>query len=241
MLGNPFYIMRRIDGRVPGDMPPYTMGGWMMEEIGPDQRKQLWEAGIKAMAEIHRQDYRALGFDFLERPQLGETALAQQLSYWERYLDWGLEGMACPDASAALQWLRANQPADEPTRLCWGDARAGNMIFSPDCTQVNAVLDWEMVTIGNPLQDVAWWNYLDRFFSEGLNCPRLEGIPSHADTVALWETETGLSGADYHYYEVYAGLRYAVIMSRIMVATGQTDQVADNFAVALLRIVMGEH
>lgn len=241
VLGNPFYVMHRIEGRVPGDMPPYTMGGWLMEDVGPAERRDLWEAGVKAMANIHRQDYKALGFDFLERPELGATALAQQLSYWENYVAWGLEGLECPDATAALKWLRDNQPIAEPTRLCWGDARAGNVIFSNDNKQVNAVLDWEMVTIGNPLQDVAWWNYLDRFFSEGLNCPRLEGIPEHADTVALWEAETGLSGADYHYYEVYAGLRYAVIMSRIMVASGQLDQVADNFAVALLRVVMNEH
>lgn len=240
VLGNPFYIMERIDGRVPGDMPPYTMGGWLMEEVGPEQRRNLWCAGLKAMAEIHRQDYQALGFDFLERPHWGDTALEQQLSYWENYVDWGLEGIACPTAEEAMAWLRVHQPADEPTRLCWGDARIGNMIFNHECTAVNAVLDWEMVTIGNPLQDLAWWNYLDRFFSEGLNCPRLEGLPDRAETVALWEAETGLSAADYGYYELYAAYRYAVIMSRIMVATGQQDQVAENFAIALLRTVMQE-
>lgn len=241
VLGNPFYIMKRIEGRIPGDMPPYTMGGWMMEEIGPEQRRSLWEVGIKAMAQVHQQDYKALGFDFLERPELGQTALAQQLSYWEHYMEWGLEGIPCPAAADALAWLRANQPANEPTRLCWGDARMGNLIFSQDCRGVNAVLDWEMVTIGNPLQDLVWWNYLDRFFSEGLNCPRLEGIPDYAESVALWERETGLSGEHYHYYEVYAALRYGVILSRIMVASGQLDQVAENFSIALLRTVMNEH
>lgn len=240
VLGTPFYIMQRIPGRVPGDMPPYTMGGWMMDDIGPAERKTLWESGIRALAEIHRQDYRKLGFTFLERPELGDTPLAQQLSYWEHYLEWGLDGTPCPDLSNALAWLRQHQPSNEPTGLCWGDARAGNMIFSDD-GQVNAVLDWEMVTLGNPLQDLVWWNYLDRFFSEGLNCPRLEGVPSSAESLALWEAETGLSGANYHYYEVFAGVRYALILSRIMAATGQADQVADHFGIALLRTIMNEH
>lgn len=241
VLGTPFYVMQRIEGRVPGDMPPYTMGGWFMEEAGPEQRRALWNVGLRTMARIHRLDHKALGFGNLARPQLGDTALQQQLGYWQNYMDWGLEGHACPVAEEAMAWLRANQPKDEPTTLCWGDSRIGNMMFSEDCQQVNAVLDWEMVTLGNPLQDVVWWNYLDRFFSETLGMPRLEGLPSHTETLALWEQETGFSAAERHYYEVFAGLRYGVIMSRIMLATGQVEQVADNIALTLLKQVLTEH
>ena len=241
VLGKPFYIMQRMEGRVPGDMPPYTMGGWLMEEATPAQRRLLWEVGLATMARIHRLDHRALGFEFLARPEQGDTPLQQQLAYWQHYIDWGLEGRPCPAAEEAMAWLRAHQPAAEPTALCWGDSRIGNMMFSPDCSEVRAVLDWEMVTLGNPLQDVVWWNYLDRFFGEGLGMDRLEGLPDHRETLAMWERETGFSAADHHYYEVFAGLRYGVIMSRIMVATGQPEQVADNIAIALLRKVMEEH
>ena len=240
ILNTPFYIMKKIEGRIPGDMPPYTMGGWMAEEIGVDQRASLWNAAITTMAKLHTLDYRTLGFDFLE-PAPGTTALQAQLNYWQHYMEWGLEGHNSPICVHALQWLRDNQPSDEPTALCWGDARLGNLIISDDCQSIAGVLDWEMATLGNPLQDLAWWNFLDRSFSEGLGVPRLPGLPSYEDTLALWEQQSGFSGKDYRYYAVFGGFRFGLIMARLMVAQQQYDQVADNFVGHLLDKVMAEN
>ena len=33
-LGSPFLLMRRVDGIVPSDIPPYTMAGWLFEAGG---------------------------------------------------------------------------------------------------------------------------------------------------------------------------------------------------------------
>ena len=35
VLGGPFLVMERIDGRVPPDDPPYTISGWLLE-LAPD-------------------------------------------------------------------------------------------------------------------------------------------------------------------------------------------------------------
>ena len=236
ILGTPFYIMKRIEGRIPPDMPPYTMGGWMMEDIGASERASLWNAAIKTMAKLHRYDYRALGFEFLAEE--GKTPLQQQLDYWQNYRHWALGSHHCPAADRALLWLKQNQPAEEHTALCWGDARLGNLIISNDCQRVNGVLDWEMAVLGNPVQDLAWWNYHDRCFSEALGVPRLQGLPSFDDTIALWEKESGLSTEHYHYYSVFAGMRYGVIMSRVMLATDQVTQISSNFVLELLEKVM---
>jgi aminoglycoside phosphotransferase (APT) family kinase protein len=239
VLGTPFYIMEKIAGRIPSDMPPYTMGGWMMDEVGNEERTSLWDAAIITMAQLHQQDYNALGFGFLKSESDG-TALQAQLNYWQRYMDWGLEGHTSPVCEQALLWLNNNQPSNEATTLCWGDARLGNLIISDNCKSINAVLDWEMAVLGNPVQDLAWWNFLDRSFSEGLGVPRLEGLPSYQDSIRLWEKESGFSAEDYHYYEVFGGMRYGLIMARLMVAQQQYDQVADNFVVNLLSRVMTE-
>ena len=66
------------------------------------------------------------------------------------------------------------------------------MIF--DDHRCVAVLDWEMVTLGPWEQDLAWWLFLDRHHSEGLGVPRLEGFPSHRDTVAHYERLMGRLG-----------------------------------------------
>lgn len=233
LLGVQFYLMKRTDGRIPTDMPPYNMDGWMMHETSIEQRVSLWHAAVDTMARFHQLDYRQLGLAKLH--QAGKTPLQQQLDYWQAYLDWGLEGAGHPICQTSLDWLRANQPADEPTALCWGDARLGNVIFRRSLDGIAAVLDWEMAVLGNPVQDIAWFNYLDSTFAEGLGMPRLEGLPSYGDTVARWEKTSGFSARDYDYYLIFAGMRYGLILSRIMLATGQDHEVQGNFACQLLQ------
>ena len=233
VLGVQFYIMEHTPGRIPTDMPPYNMDGWMMHDTTEAQRVSLWYAGLDTMARFHRLDYRQLGFAHLEQP--GTTPLQVQLQYWQAYLEWAMEGHGHAIGQAALDWLQANQPNDEPTVLCWGDSRLGNLIFTDSLDAVAAVLDWEMAVLGNPVQDLAWFNHIDAAFAEGLGMPRLAGLPSYGDTISRWEQASGFSAGHYDYYRIFAGLRFALIMSRIMLATGQDQEVQDNFACQLLQ------
>ncbi len=234
ILGVPFYIMRKTEGRIPTDMPPYNMDGWMMHETTLAQRENLWNAGIDSMAEFHKLDYRQLGLGFMEESDSAGTPLQQQLQYWRNYLDWAMEGRGHVICEHALQWLEANQPENEMTRLCWGDSRLGNLIFTQDCSSVAAMLDWEMAVLGNPVQDIAWYCYLDSTFADGLGMPRLEGLPSYQASRNRWQEATGYATDDFEYYTVFAGMRYGLILSRIMVAQLQEQEIQGNFAVALL-------
>lgn len=233
LLGVQFYFMKRTDGRIPSDMPPYNIDGWMLHDTSVDQRTHLWHCAIDTMARFHQLDYKALGFDKLH--EAGRTPLQQQLTYWRDYHDWAFEGSEHEVCQRAFAWLEANQPTDEPTVLCWGDSRLGNLIFNDALDGIAAVLDWEMAVLGNPVQDLAWFNYMDATFAEGLGMPRLEGLPSYADTTARWEAASGFSARDYDYYTIFAGLRYGLILSRVMLATGSADEMQDNFAVRLLK------
>ena len=233
VLGVPFYIMEYIEGRIPGDMPPYNMDGWMLHETTEEQRASMWRAAVATMARLHRLDPGSLELPALGDPR--ETPLQQQLTYWQDYLDWAMEGTGHSIGQAALDWLRANQPADEPTAICWGDARIGNIIFRNSLDGVAALLDWEMAVAGNPVQDLAWFNYLDACFAEGLGMPRLAGLPSYEETVEQWREATGLPVRDYDYYQVFAAMRFGLIMARIMLATGQDGEVQGNFACQLLQ------
>ncbi|HSS08978.1 MAG TPA: phosphotransferase, partial [Acidimicrobiales bacterium] len=101
-----------------------------------------------------------------------------------------------------------------PDALCWGDARIGNMIFDGDC-KVQAVLDWEMVALGDPVQDLAWWLFLDRYQSEGYGAPRLTGFPTREATIRRWEELTARSADQIDWYERWAAFRFGVVMIRI--------------------------
>ena len=215
-LGAPFFVMGRIDGRPPQDSPPYTLEGWLLEESSPAERRVLVESGLDALASIHAVDWRGLGLDFLDKPQYGRLGFEQQLRYYERSFEWASNGDAAPPiAAAALDWVRAHAPESDPEiTLCWGDARINNQLFGAD-HRVVAVLDWEMVTLADPMMDLGWWLFLDRHFHEGMPAPRMDGFPTREEMVAHYERSSGRAARDLDFYEIFAGLRFAVVMMRI--------------------------
>jgi aminoglycoside phosphotransferase (APT) family kinase protein len=212
ILGSPFLVMERVAGRVPADDPPFTAAGWVLE-LSPTERARLWENGLVTVGQIHDADWRSLGLEFLDDPAQG-SGLDALLTYWEGIFEWAAQGHENPTVEAAFEWLRKNQPDDGQDKvLVWGDARVGNIIFSDDLA-VAAVLDWEMVGLGNRALDIGWWLFLARHHTEGIGVPLPEGIPSAAETVARYEQITGHPLKDLEYYEVFAGTRLAALMVR---------------------------
>lgn len=213
VLGAPFYLMDRIAGQVPSDNPPMYDEGWIADELSERERERIWWSGLEAMCKVHRLDWRSLGFDFLLEPDRGSTPLEQQLHYYRQYFEWGMPRERHPDIVQGLEYLHDHKPAEDQVRLCWGDSRLANQIF--DDLECVAVLDWEMVRIGDPTQDLAWWLASDRCFSEGLELERLPGMPSRQDTIARWRESTGLHTDNLEYYSILALTRFSMQMARI--------------------------
>jgi aminoglycoside phosphotransferase (APT) family kinase protein len=243
-LGSPFYVMERIDGLVPSDSPPYHTAGWLTE-LSPDARSKLWWSGLEAMSRVHTLDWQRPEFAFIERPAPDRTPIEHQLDYWDRYLDWGLERERFSLADRSLTWLRENRPTAEPTAICWGDSRISNQIFD-DCECI-AVIDWEMLFLGNPLADLAWFITLDRCLSEGLGAPRLDGMPARDETVERWESLTGSRATHFQYYEVFAAFRFTVVMGRVFkqlkhyeIMPQDAEADVHNMASATLELLMGD-
>ena len=211
VLGAPFFLMNRIKGQVPGDSPPYNAEGFI-KDMAPEQRHALWRSAMDAFVSVHRAGLDG-GFDFLQKPARGATGLEQQLRYYEESLEWAAQGRPQPVAEAAWEWLSSNVPEDKPTALSWGDSRIANMIF--DGTDCLGVLDWEMLSLGGPEMDLGWWLFLDSFSAEGNGLQRLPGLGSRQETIELWEKGTGLRARNVEFYEVFAGLRFAVVMMRL--------------------------
>lgn len=63
-------------------------------------------------------------------------------------------GQAHPVFEVAFRWLEANRPPSGEPRVVHGDFRLGNMIV--DRSGLAAVLDWELVHLGDPLEDLGW-------------------------------------------------------------------------------------
>ncbi|OWY63303.1 hypothetical protein B7486_53835, partial [cyanobacterium TDX16] len=126
VLGSAFIVMDRVDGRAPADSPPYGTEGWLFEAT-PEQQRTLCEDGIDVLARVHQVDWRALGFDFLDKSDRGALGLSQQLDYYRDYLEWAAAGERQPIAELALQHLEEHRPPElaegvEEIRLSWGDS-----------------------------------------------------------------------------------------------------------------------
>ena len=218
-FGRPFWIMDRVDGDIPADIPHYAGRGWL-HDATPDQQAQAWNGGIDAMAGIHRVDLADLDLPagtFPDAPTgaAGGDTPAAQLDHVERFLVWAEDGTPFPLARRALEVLRRDRPPEpaEGPCLVWGDARLSNLIYRDFA--VAAVLDWEMATIGDPLADLGWWLFADDALTRGHGCTRVPGFPSAEETAARWSSATGRSADALPYYELFAGLRFAVIMLRM--------------------------
>ena len=52
VLGEQFFVMDRVDGVVPTDLPPYALAGWVAEGT-PEQRQRLQDTSVKVLADLH--------------------------------------------------------------------------------------------------------------------------------------------------------------------------------------------
>ena len=216
-LGQPFYVMAHVPGRIPDDNPPYALVGWLRDS-DPELQRAHYDNGLDVLSALHRLRPEDVGLaDHLVRPDLGATGMDQQLTAWRDLLAWGREGTDQPTIDAAWDWLDEHRPAD-PGRdvVLWGDARISNMVFAEDGT-VQAVLDWEMAGCGPGEVDLAWYLWMDRQFTDVVGAPRLDGFPGEDALVARWQDAVGHEARDLDWYLVFAGVRFATVLTRIAI------------------------
>lgn len=218
-LGAPFMVMDRVDGATQPDVPPYNRGGWL-HEASPAEQRKLWWSAIETLARINTVDWRAEGLEFLFDDCRGARGLDQRLSYYDDALEWA--GGAAPGSvlAQARTWLHDHRPTEaESLALSWGDARLANLIFQD--FEVAAVIDWEVASIGPPLQDLGWWMFLDRAWFGDLHTGDpddplgLPGFPSRDRTLTRWSELTGYPTHNFAYYEALGGYRTAVGIQRL--------------------------
>lgn len=150
VLGMPFYVMDRVEGRVPvqwrGDDP----------EIFPDEatRTRIGHAFVDALTAIHRTDWQGAGLDFLGAPGSPTDTADREIDRWERFYARSVL-VEEPLLREAFGWLRRHRSTSGLVVLCHGDYRIGNVMLRG--TEVAAVFDWELAHLGDPVADLAWF------------------------------------------------------------------------------------
>ncbi|MEV3993282.1 phosphotransferase family protein [Streptomyces sp. NPDC049837] len=207
VLGAPFYVMEFVAGT------PYRTAE-QLAPLGPERTRAAILGLVDTLVDLHAVDPGAVGLGDFGRP---EGFLDRQLRRWGKQLDASrsrdLAGI--DELHAALGRELPRSPA--PT-VIHGDYRLDNALLGAD-DRVNAVLDWEMSTLGDPLTDLG----LLAMYSTPLDLPGspisttagAAGHPPAAELVERYAARSGRDTSAISWYTAFAWFKLAVILEGI--------------------------
>ncbi|WP_166903580.1 phosphotransferase family protein [Mycobacterium sp. DL440] len=215
VLGSPFYLMRRVNGRTPSDVPSWHKRGWTTE-LTTSGRALLCDNGLRALVAVHRiDDPGDLTFLRADGPD-GSTALQRYLHTLQGWYDWCRDDLkvGADTLAEALRVILDSAPDTDAETVVWGDARVGNMSFGDDLS-VAALFDWETAGTGPPDIDLGWWLMFERFLCESLGFARLPGAPDDDEIVRRYQQFGGSLTGDIVYYQLVAAFVLSLINNRL--------------------------
>jgi aminoglycoside phosphotransferase (APT) family kinase protein len=220
VLGAPFFVMEKRYGLVPPDIMPYPYGGNWLYDAPRERQREVQDATVAVIAELHGIERPAERFPFLVLDRAEPTALARHVGDWTDYYEWIVAGIGRSALiERALARLHEQWPADEsPTVFNWGDSRIGNVMFRH--FRPIAVLDWEMAALAPRELDVSYCIYLHWMFQEVVEkfAGPDSGMPHFmrpSDVLTEYERVTGYAVRDFEWFALWNATRYAMISLRI--------------------------
>lgn len=209
-LGAPFIVMQRVAGNAP--LP------WR-SAVGDGARLGVARDFVDALAVIHRFAWRGSEMETLGKGVTPDNAARAAIERWVRHAH-------CDDASVppqmyyAMRWLEANAPRADRICIVHGDYRVGNFLEMNG--RISAILDWELVHLGDRHEDLAWAT--SRTFSGGTD--RVGGLVPREEFFARYEVRSGLrvDTKVVAYYEVLTQFKLAALL------LGGIQRIADGRA-----------
>ncbi len=222
ILGTPFYLMQRLEGRVFHDAA--------LPGLAPEERRALYLAMAETLAKLHSVDPNAIGLSDFGRP--GDY-FERQLNRWSK--QWNESPTDdIPALDILIERLTAHRPVDDGlVAIAHGDYRMGNLMFHPKEPRVIGILDWELATLGHPLADVgfaamAWHSRPEDYGGiAGLELDAL-GIPSEAEFVGHYMAHAKGGPPLLPFHIAFALFRFAVIFIGIADRARQGNAAGGN-------------
>lgn len=208
--GAVFFLMEPVDGfNASVEMPPlHASDAGIRHEMG----LQLAEA----LATLGRVDHVAVGLGDLGKP---EGFLERQVGRWLSELDsFRTDDFEpqIPGVQEVADWLEAGRPDAWTPGLMHGDYHAANVMFSRTGPEIEAIVDWEMVTVGDPLLDLGWllatWQLPG---VEGVLAgafQRSGGLPDADELVARYAAGSSRDMSHVRWYTVLACFKLGIVL-----------------------------
>jgi aminoglycoside phosphotransferase (APT) family kinase protein len=212
VTGAPFYVMEHVDGLIVTKVAT-------AERLAPEARATAARSLVQTLTELQAVDLDAAGLGDFKRP---ESLASRQLRRWTR--QWHAsktQELAVVEETAEL--LEARMPEEHESVLVHGDYRLDNAVLSPE-GEVQAVLDWELCTVGDALADVgllvAYWNELGAaagqagaLFREPVTA--VAGFPTGAELAIEYARASGRDLAELGFWIAFAYWKVAIIVEGV--------------------------
>ena len=211
VIGAEFYLMERVKGLILRNRPPKGM------ELTAEKICTISKVAINNLADLHAIDIYATDLIRLGKP---EGYVQRQVEGWiGRYEKSATDEVLTMNKVA--DWLRSNLPTENSPSLIHNDYKYDNLVLNPDnLSEIIAVLDWEMATVGDPLMDLGttlgYWADADS--PEILKAFSLTAFPGNMnrEEVAQCYAEASSRNVDnILFYYVFGCYKIGVIVQQI--------------------------
>ncbi|MEZ0611073.1 phosphotransferase family protein [Fibrella sp. WM1] len=210
VIGSPFYVMERVPGVIlrAGSAPKLGLSETTM--------RHLSEALVDTLVELHALPVEPTLI------QLGKPDgyVQRQVDGWRnRYLAAQTDDI--PAMTTLATYLTGQMPPQNPdVTLLHNDFKYDNVVLSDDLSELRAVLDWEMCTVGDPLMDVGtslsyWAEAGDDPFRKSFNLTWLPGNLTRQAIANRYADRSGRDVSNILYYYVFGLFKNAVVMQQI--------------------------
>jgi len=233
IIGAPFFIMERRNGVVVRTRMPKEFS--KIDDAG----KQISEALVDALADLHKVNYSELGLEEFGKP---EGFIERQINGW--YTRWTkAKYQDSIEIESIYNWLKSNMPKTKNISLVHNDYKLDNAMYSFNKpNKLEAIFDWDMCTLGDPLSDLGsllcYWTDPDDppFFGEFSIIPKDKSLLTRKELIHRYAKKSGYDTSDIIFYHVLGLFRLIGIISQIYLRyiRGQTsDKRFANFGEAI--------
>ena len=213
VLGGVFFLMERRHGIILRDnIPPQLT-------CVSNYARLVSESFIDTLLKLHAIDISKTGLSALGRP---EGFLERQVVGWaDRWNRAKTEEF--PQIDRVIRWLVDRRPESPAPTLVHNDYKLDNVMLRSGCVdQIEAVLDWEMATVGDPLADLGlslcYWAWADAPQFRSHAVPAITSQPgwyTRDQFVQRYAERAGRDLSRISYYEVLGIFKLAVILQQI--------------------------
>jgi aminoglycoside phosphotransferase (APT) family kinase protein len=207
IIGAPFFLMEKVEGMIIRNRPP--------AEASPEFFRSLSQSALDVLIELHSLELVNSGLGALGKP---EGYAQRQVQGWaERFQKAKTSEVA--SIEEAFDWLLSSIPSSSDVAFIHNDFKYDNLVISAT-GEVQAVLDWEMATVGDPLMDLGttlayWAEAEDEDILKMFNLSFVPGNFTRSELIAYYGAKTGRDMREMNFYYVFGLCKVATIAQQI--------------------------